>query len=108
MYTRAESCWHPTEPHIRNVRVKSFQDTLKGVLAPSCREVRQVDALSTTQEDCRLRQALRDRQEAEPFHVTAVPRAWTPPVLMAQLQHTFLAISCLLRTCHSLRQAGQQ
>lgn len=67
--------------------VKSFQDTLQAVLAPSCRQEGQVDAqhLGTAQEDCRLRQALGDSQEVEPFHVTpaspdgtAVPWARTP------------------------------
>lgn len=57
MNTRVESCWHPTEPHTRNLTVKSFQGTLQPVLAPSCRQVRQVDAQHlSTQEDCRLRQ----------------------------------------------------
>lgn len=58
------------------ISLKSYQDALQVVLAPSCRWVRQADP-----------------QETEPCHVTAaspdstaVPRAWTPPVLMAQMQ----------------------
>ncbi|XP_063249600.1 uncharacterized protein LOC134548626 [Prinia subflava] len=69
----------------------------------------------STQEDCRLRQALRDNQESR-----AIPRhsylSWQhscspgldSPSFDDTNANTFLAISCLLRTCHSLVQEGQQ
>lgn len=77
---------------------EKFSGHTEAVLARSCRQEGQVHAqhLSTAQEDCRLRQALGDSQEAEPFHATpaspdgtAVPWAWTPQVLMAQMQTHF-------------------